>query len=61
MFAVRFYHVESATLHVVESDQHFIMLSAATAEPAPPAPGYNLPEPDPTEVGQDGNNMYTDL
>jgi len=61
LFALRFKHVESAILHVEETDQSFIMLSTATAEPAPPSPGYNLPVPDTTEVGQDSNSMYTDM
>lgn len=51
------HHVSEATLSLTVAEEHFIMLNAApaTAKPAPPL--YDLPQPDPSDIGQDSNFM----
>lgn len=56
--AVRFHHADDATLQVTVAEEHFIMLNAATAKPAPPL--YDLPQPDPSDIGQD-QDFFSDV
>ena len=58
ILAVKFHHVEKANLVMNVAEEHLVMFTAS-ASPAPPL--YDLPEPDPTETGQDSYQFASDL